>query len=127
MLKWVTFGIAAVAGAWLRVVLNDAVMRGVEAKDFPLGTLIINLAGCFIAGFALAILERRGSAPETLTLALFGGFLGAFTTFSAFALQSLQLANKGAFIMATAYILLSNAGGLAGVFFGYVIASLIFR
>lgn len=57
----------------------------------PLGTTLVNLAGCFLIGCVSAYLAPRGHIPTHLRLLLTTGFLGGFTTFSTFSLETVQL------------------------------------
>lgn len=79
----------------------------------PLGTLSVNLVGCFAIGCCYGYFERAGVLQPGLWLLATTGFLGGFTTFSAFSLESFQLIGKGEFLFATLYV--SASVGL-GVF-----------
>lgn len=59
--------------------------------SFPPGTLIANLAGCFLIGLAAGWFESRPGLPPELRLLITTGFLGGFTTFSSFSLETLGL------------------------------------
>ena len=85
-------------------------------SQFPYGTVVINLAGCFVAGLLFPLFEQASIAPEW-RLAVFTGFLGGFTTFSAYGLQTVVLAD-GLLWMAALNVLVSNAAGLALVWIG---------
>ena len=65
--------------------------RAYSSYQFPLGTLCINAVGCFLAGIMMAKIEQSESVHRYLLLLSSMGFLGAFTTFSAFSVESLQL------------------------------------
>ncbi len=85
----------------------------------PPATLAINLIGSFAAGLLVALVVERGALPAELRPLLIVGLLGGFTTFSAFAVQTLRL-GEGAPLSALAYVaaslllgLLSAAAGLA--------------
>ena len=85
----------------------------------PPATLAINLVGSFVAGLLVALVVERGALPAELRPLLIVGLLGGFTTFSAFAVQTLRL-GEGAPLSALAYVaaslllgLLSAAAGLA--------------
>jgi CrcB protein len=85
-------------------------------SQFPYGTVVINLAGCFVAGLLFPLFEQASVGPE-LRLAVFTGFLGGFTTFSAYGLQTVVLAD-GLLWIAVLNVLVSNVGGLALVWIG---------
>jgi CrcB protein len=113
-LIWIALG--GLLGTLCRYGLS-AWLDGRSQSPFPYGTLAVNLLGCFIAGFLFPLLEQATVAPE-LRLAVFTGFLGGFTTFSAYGLQTVMLANGGMLSMAAVNVLLSNMAGLALVWAG---------
>jgi fluoride exporter len=89
----VAFGGALGTGCrfWVRELLPK-----ITHSQFPLSTLAVNLSGCFLAGLVYMWLEHSATHwPASRLLFFFVGFLGAFTTFSAFALDSLILFNQG--------------------------------
>lgn len=72
---------------WVREYLPS-----ITGTEFPFSTLLVNVSGCFLSGLVYMWLESGGSHwSEEKLLFFFVGFLGAFTTFSAFALDSLLL------------------------------------
>jgi len=82
--------------------------------DFPIGTLIANLLGCFLIG-ALAVLFREKQVlPAQLQLPVLAGFLGGFTTFSSFALETLNLIDQRGLTVSLAY---SSASVFLGLVF----------
>lgn len=83
---------------------------------FPLGTLLVNLAGGFLIGMALEWFGRQPN--EVLKLLLVTGFLGGLTTFSAFSGESLTLLRHGAFGMAIAHTLAHVLGSLLAAWAG---------
>ncbi|MCB1035185.1 MAG: fluoride efflux transporter CrcB [Acidobacteria bacterium] len=91
---------------------------------FPWGTLAVNLAGCLGIGLLAGIFHRRVVAPELRALLLIG-FLGGFTTFSTFALESLELVRGGSTGLALANALGSPLLGLAGVWLGDALSRLL--
>ena len=106
-------------GGLLGTLCRYALSTWVDARSrstFPYGTLAVNLLGCFIAGFLFPLLEQAVS-PE-VRLAVFAGFLGGFTTFSAYGLQTFALANDGMLSLAALNVLVSNAAGLGMVWVG---------
>ena len=78
---------------------------------FPYGTLTVNLLGCFAIGVLMVLLESRGTDPR-MRLALITGLLGGFTTYSAFALDTLSLVERRSISAAALYVSLSMIGGL---------------
>ncbi|MDD5502067.1 MAG: fluoride efflux transporter CrcB [Candidatus Thermoplasmatota archaeon] len=91
-------------------------------EAFPLGTLIINLSGCFIIGLLGGMVERTSTISAELKLFLFMGILGAFTTFSTFGLETAVLFQRGEAKVALLNILLSNLLGIGLVFAGFAIS-----
>lgn len=84
----------------------------------PLSTFIVNLAGCFIAGWVFTSTAFSSSGKTAVLI----GFCGGLTTFSALILQSLQMIRSGDWIKAIAYLMISQLFGLlcawAGMKFG---------
>lgn len=81
---------------------------------FPFATFLINITGSFLIGFAVTRFEGN----ETLRLLLITGFLGAYTTFSTFEFETFSLTQTKQLAVAFAYVSLSFAIGLIGVFAG---------
>ncbi|AMP88654.1 fluoride efflux transporter CrcB [Legionella pneumophila] len=92
---------------------------------FPYGTLLVNTVGSFLAGFFLIVLAGRFSAEESFRLFLFTGFLGAFTTFSSFAAESLFMFEQGYWFKLITNILVNNVGSLFMVFIGTLVAKYV--
>lgn len=88
---------------------------------FPWGTVIVNLVGSFFIGFLSAAILSKASNPEPLKLLLITGFLGGFTTFSAFSLDAITLIERGAMPQAGAYIVLSVAPAIIATVAGLAI------
>lgn len=89
---------------------------------FPYATLMVNLIGCFLLSFLLnQVAIKQRLSPELFT-ALGTGMIGAFTTFSTFAVETVELADSRPF-MALGYVLLSIIGGLAFCYTGMKVAN----
>lgn len=88
---------------------------------FPLGTLSVNLAGCFLVGLIWGFFEEGSLAPHWRTF-VFIGILGGFTTFSTYALESVNLLRDGDWRTALFSVLLNNVGGILLAYGGMVIA-----
>jgi CrcB protein len=86
---------------------------------FPWGTLIVNLAGCFLIGLAFGLADR-GSRVMSPSMRLFfmTGFLGGLTTFSTYALEIIISTRTGASLAAISYFFASNVLGIALVILG---------
>ncbi|MDH5433947.1 MAG: CrcB family protein [Gammaproteobacteria bacterium] len=94
-------------------------LPAITSTDYPFSTLIVNITGCFLAGFVYMWLEASGGhwSAEKL-LFFFVGFLGAFTTFSAFALDSFLLFHQGDHLRLMINILANCLLSLICVFVG---------
>lgn len=87
--------IAIAAGGALGAIARYAVAEALRSlvADFPAGTFAINVVGCFAFGLCYAL--HAGAWPKPQAAAVFVGFLGAFTTFSTFAFETLELLQQG--------------------------------
>jgi CrcB protein len=93
---------------------------------FPLGTLLVNCIGSFLIGFLMNFLmDRLAGSAEIWRLFLIVGFLGAYTTFSSFAWETVILYSDKAWMSALVNILLNNIGTLAMVLLGIQSARII--
>jgi len=92
--------------------------------QFPWGTLLVNLSGCFLIGLLFALAERVRLLTPEMRLLLITGFLGALTTFSSFALETVNAGRAGLTLQPLANILVNNIGGLALTILGMRLGSL---
>ena len=74
-------------------------------SEFPYGTLAINATGSFLIGLIQQLAIPTSGLSETLRAAIVIGFLGGFTTYSAFSHETLELAGRGAWLSAALYVL----------------------
>ena len=112
------------AGTLTRYALQGLVQVR-SGTSFPTGTLSVNLLGCFLlGGFTEFALQRLSVSPD-LRLAITIGFFGAFTTFSTFGWETVQMLHDGEWTRAAAYVLISVIGGLLLAWAGMTLGSRI--
>jgi CrcB protein len=118
---WIALGgaLGSIARFWC-----SGTVAGLIGETFPWGTLLVNVVGSFIIGFAATSMGPDGRMFFGTTTRQFvmTGFCGGYTTFSSFSLQTLNLLNDGEFGRALGYIGLSNALCLLAVWAGHIVA-----
>ena len=123
---WVMLGggIGSVARFWV-----SSVVASRYGTAFPLGTLLVNVTGCFLIGLfaGLTNAESRLIVPPSFRQFFMIGVCGGYTTFSSFSLQTLDLARAGEWLWAGLNTLGSVAGCLVAVWLGHVAALLLNR
>lgn len=109
------------AGGVLRYALGGLLQTRIGGA-FPIGTLLINVTGCFFIGLLTAALSGRILLREEYRLALLVGLLGGYTTFSTFGWETFALLNDGQIWRAALNVGASVILGLAAVWGGYRLA-----
>lgn len=104
------------AGSLLRYLVGGAVQR-TSAGGFPIGTMFVNVSGCFLIGILLRQFLHQQLSPELRAL-LIVGFCGGFTTFSTFSAETLGLIEGGEYGRAMSYVILSVLLCLSATFMG---------
>jgi fluoride exporter len=117
MLNYLLIGLGGALGAMARVGVGRLFPLTV-AGSIPVQMLAVNVIGCFVMGVVSSWLEYHNGAGLALRYFLVSGFLGGFTTFSAFALEGMLLVQKQHYGPAAAYILLTVILCLAFFFIG---------
>lgn len=112
-------------GAVARFLVANSVYA-VVGRSFPHGTLFVNVSGSFLMGLLTELMLQRFALAVEYRAAILVGFLGAYTTFSTFALETLYLFEEGSLLKAFLNIFLSVSLCLAGVWFGLVWGRQIF-
>jgi len=107
-------------GALFRFWVSSGVYR-LLGQDFPYGTLAVNVLGSVAMGFLYVLLLERSTASPELRGALLIGFLGAFTTFSSFSIETLNLVEQAELLKAGLNILLSVGACIVACWFGLVL------
>ena len=118
-LLWIAMGGAA--GAMARYGVSGWVYN-VMGRHFPWGTLTVNVLGSFLMGFLFDLLTERWMVPPHIRSALLVGGLGAFTTFSTFSLETLNLVDRGEPLLALGNAMLSVVACVAAVWLGVWLA-----
>ena len=123
---WVALGSAL--GGVLRYLGTDLSIR-LMGPAFPWGTVAINIVGSFVIGFFAAVSgpDGRWAAGPEMRHFVATGLLGGFTTFSAFSLQTVALAQDGAWGFAAANIVGSVVLCLAGAWLGHALGMAVNR
>jgi fluoride exporter len=119
-MELVLVGIGGFAGAVARRVVDVWVTER-TATTFPFGTLVINLSGSFLLGLLFAWAMERDVLPTAIRAPLMIGFLGAYTTFSTWMLESWRLVEDGAWALAAVNLAGSVLLGLVAVIAGLAI------
>ena len=115
-LLWVGFG--GFLGSIGRFVIAGLANRVTPSLAFPIGTLTVNILGCFVIGFIHGLAETRNLLGPDARIFLFIGVLGGFTTYSTFGFESMALLRDGEVLKTTANILLHVILGLFTVWAG---------
>lgn len=125
MMQWLAIAIGGGLGSVLRFMAVGYFTPLLNYR-FPLGTFVVNIVGSLVIGGAYVLfVEKAHLAPEW-RLFFITGFLGGFTTFSAFSLEILQLWQEGHVLNALVYASSSVVLGLTMAFVGMTIAQKIF-
>lgn len=111
-------------GGFLGAVCRFALGEWLNVDNgFPIGTLMINILGCFFLGWFLTFVSNQKKVNQELTLLIGTGFTGSFTTFSTFSVETLRLFQNGFFFQAIIYVLTSIFVGLGVSYIGWRIAN----
>ncbi len=109
--------LASGLGGLLRYMVAG-VMQAWWGPTFPIGTMTVNVVGCFIMGFLATALTGPVMMREEYRIAILVGLLGGFTTFSSFGRETMALVGDGEWTLAAINVVLSNVLGLAAVWAG---------
>ena len=107
-------------GSVARYVVGMQIMRWLCA-GFPWGTLTVNVAGCFLIGILAETMAAKWPVSPETRLFLVAGVLGGFTTFSAFSLEVVAVAQRGAVSLALLYVIASVVLSVGAVVLGMML------
>ena len=114
-------------GSVFRYFLSTWTQTASKSIDFPYGTLVVNLIGCFVIGFLAHLAEARGAFTTEARAFVFIGILGGFTTFSSFGNDTVNLLRDGETFNALANVGANVIFGLILVWLGRTAAYWIWR
>lgn len=109
-------GAGSCMGGIARYLLSQAIDSRFSGHFLPLGTLAVNVLGCFAIGLIGAAFGRMGCSSDGWRLFLTVGFCGGFTTFSTFVNESHSMLSAGQFAASAAYAAASLALGLMALY-----------
>ena len=124
MTRWFHLAVGSLAGGFCRYWTAGAVYR-MFGTDFPYGTFVVNVSGCFLIGWFNGLAEDKlwlGSHGRMLWMI---GFCGAYTTFSTFLLETSNLVTEGQFARAAGNIGASLILGFAALRLGGIVGKLL--
>jgi CrcB protein len=125
VIKTLYIALGGAVGTLCRYLVGVGLARALPGK-MPWGTLAVNVVGSFIIGVVMALFAERDALDSQLRMALTIGFLGGFTTYSAFAFEVVTLAKDGELatlgLYLTLLLALSLGGCLAGIALGRLVA-----
>jgi CrcB protein len=121
MYKLFLIAIGGAMGTLCRYGTSVVFARATEFGQFPLGTLAVNLVGCFLIGLAHGLFAGRSTVAPHHQLMITTGFLGGFTTFSSFGWETSAMIHHGNYARAGTYVILSNTIGIALALAGYAL------
>ena len=117
-------GLGGFIGSVLRYALSGFAQRLGSATVFPIGTLSVNVIGCFAIGLLGGWAENLPALSPSVRLLLLVGLLGGFTTFSSFGYETMALLRDGQTPAALASVSLHLVAGLGAVWLGYGLSAL---
>ncbi|PIC76533.1 fluoride efflux transporter CrcB [Sporosarcina sp. P19] len=119
MRKRLYIGVAGAFGASTRLLVGQLL---IVSGSFPVATFLVNIVGTFILCYIVERARLGGSLSPLAVTVITTGFLGAFTTFSAVSVETVELLSDGFFGLAGAYVGSSLLGGLAMATLGFSLA-----
>jgi CrcB protein len=127
MARVLLVGIGGFVGSVIRYLLSGAAQSLFQTVRFPIGTVIVNLSGCFVIGFLSQLAESQSAFTELTRAFIFIGVLGGYTTFSTLSNESLNFFRAGDIAIGLFNVGLQVLGGLLLAWLGRIAGHLIWR
>ena len=124
MLQIIIAGFGGFIGSAARFWISTLTYK-LLGQDFPYGTLLVNIVGCFLIGFLMVFFEDRFTISPDLRIFLTVGILGGFTTFSTFSYETVSLLREGSYLTGTANVFYHLFFCLAATWFGGIVGKLL--
>ncbi|MEQ1884064.1 MAG: fluoride efflux transporter CrcB [Bryobacteraceae bacterium] len=122
MNRYLLVMLGAALGGLARYVAGSAILQRFTSRFpenvFPVGTLVVNVTGCFLIGLAMSIFVAKQDPNPALRLFLVTGFLGGYTTFSSFGWETFEAVEKETILIAMGNVVLSIVLGYLAVWLG---------
>lgn len=125
MYKIFLVGVGGFVGSILRYLMSGFIHKFFDVPNFPLGTLLVNISGCFLIGFLNGLAENHSLFSPEIRILVFIGLLGSFTTFSTFGYEVFNFARDGQMLSSILNLLLHLVLGLGFVWGGYSVSKII--
>jgi len=127
MSKIFIVGIGGFIGAVLRYLMSGYVQNLTRSNTFPIGTIAVNITGCFLIGMVSQLVASQANLSAEIRLLVMVGLLGAFTTYSTFSYETMNLLQDQKIFLALLNIGIHLILGLAAVLLGRLTITTIWR
>jgi fluoride exporter len=117
--RYLLVGLGGGLGSMLRYMVGGYASSRMNAR-FPYGTFLVNCTGCFLIGLVVAVLAERTDLSPNWRYLIPIGFIGGYTTFSSFELETFRSVENGEMLIAGLYVSLSVVIGFIGVWLGMI-------
>ncbi len=123
--SWLAVALGGALGALARFSISTYWLPVIPGK-FPWSTILVNIVGSFLIGILYVVIVQKGLWSHQWRILLMTGFLGAFTTFSTFSIETVDLIQRSQITLALSYAALSLMGCVAASALGMLLSNRIF-